>query len=175
LHEWEHWCTELLESHISYNVLGYYRSQHERQSWLAALTAVLDTCALLMVGFEDKPVKSTKFTFAIARHAAVDLSQNYNIMPIRESQRLSSEDFARLSIELAAIGLVFADGSAAEKRLAEIRRKYEPFLLALSQYLLLPLPNWINKGEVIDDWQTSAWDHFLDTSPRTLDFAMRSE
>src|SRR6266567_6467147 len=47
LREWERWCAELLESHLSYPVLTYYRSQHERQSWLAALTAILDTCTLL--------------------------------------------------------------------------------------------------------------------------------
>lgn len=175
LHEWERWSSELLESHLSYSVLAYYRSQHERQSWLAALATVLDTCALLLVGFEGKPVKTAKFPFAIARHAAVDLSQNFGIKPIKDNRRLSSEDFARLRVELAAIGLVFSDGDAAEQRLTEIRRKYEPFLLGLSQYLLLPLPAWINTGEVIDDWQTSAWDHFLDTSPRTLDFAMQSE
>ena len=43
LGEWERWCAELLESHLSYPVLTYYRSQHERQSWLAALTTILDT------------------------------------------------------------------------------------------------------------------------------------
>ena len=45
LRKWEQWCATLLESHLSYPVLTYYRSQHERQSWLAALTTVLDTCA----------------------------------------------------------------------------------------------------------------------------------
>jgi len=34
---WETWAAELLESHLSYQVLSYFRSQHENQSWLAAL------------------------------------------------------------------------------------------------------------------------------------------
>src|SRR5207237_406885 len=42
LHEWERWSAALLESHMSYPVLGYFRSQHDHQSWVAALTAVLD-------------------------------------------------------------------------------------------------------------------------------------
>ena len=45
LHEWERWSAELLEGHLSYPVLAYFRSQHDNQSWLAALTAILDTCA----------------------------------------------------------------------------------------------------------------------------------
>src|SRR5258706_3287556 len=42
LQEWEIWCAQLMESHLSYPVLCYFRSQHDNQSWLAAFTAVLD-------------------------------------------------------------------------------------------------------------------------------------
>src|SRR5215470_12159838 len=52
LKEWELWCAELMESHLSYPVLAYFRSQHDNQSWIASLTAILDTCALIMVGVE---------------------------------------------------------------------------------------------------------------------------
>src|SRR6202023_993996 len=68
MRDWERWSAELLESHLSYPVLTYYRSQHERQSWLAALTTVLDTCALLLVGFEGISTPTVRFTFALARH-----------------------------------------------------------------------------------------------------------
>ena len=44
--EWERWSAELLESHISYPLLCYFRSQHTNQSWLSALTSILDTSAL---------------------------------------------------------------------------------------------------------------------------------
>jgi len=46
--EWERWSAELLESHLSFPVLSYYRSQHDNQSWVGALTAILDTSALLI-------------------------------------------------------------------------------------------------------------------------------
>src|SRR5258705_11816088 len=42
LNRWEEWTAELLESHLSYQVLSYFRSQHENQSWLSALTAIMD-------------------------------------------------------------------------------------------------------------------------------------
>src|SRR5262249_37417715 len=48
LRDWEHWSAELLESHLSYPVLAFFRSQHDNQSWLSALTTVLDACALVM-------------------------------------------------------------------------------------------------------------------------------
>src|SRR5207248_1750142 len=50
LADWERWAAELLESHLSYPVLSYYRSQHDNQSWVATLTMILDTSALVIAG-----------------------------------------------------------------------------------------------------------------------------
>jgi Ion channel len=170
LRDWEHWCAELLESHLSYPVLTYYRSQHQRQSWLAALTTILDTCALLFIGFEGISMPTARFTFAIARHAAVDLAQVYRTPPRNARlNRLSSADFARMRDALTEVGLVLRDEEGAEKRLYDIRRMYEPFVLALAEHLLLNLPPWIVATRTVDDWQTSAWDHFAEWSPEKLD------
>ncbi len=170
LHEWERWCAEVLESHLSYPVLTYYRSQHERQSWLAALTTILDTCALMIVGFEDVSPLIVRPTFAIARHSAVDLAQIYGTPPLNPKlNRLSKEDFIRLRDALADVGLVFHREEDAESRLYEIRRSYEPFVNALADHLLVNLPPWIPATRTVDDWQTSAWDHFAEWSPEKLD------
>src|SRR5439155_22732943 len=81
LRDWEHWSAELLESHLSYPVLAYFRSQHDNQSWLGALTTVLDTCALVMVGIDGVSVWQARLTFAIARHAVVDIAQIFRTAP----------------------------------------------------------------------------------------------
>jgi len=170
LRDWERWGSELLESHLSYPVLTYYRSQHERQSWLGALTTILDTCALLLVGLEGISTPTIRFTFAIARHAAVDLAQVYGTPPIDSKlNRLSSEDFARMRDALAEVGLRLRHEEDAEKRLYEMRRLYEPFVNALADHLLLNLPPWVPATKTVDDWQTSAWDHFAEWSPEKLD------
>jgi hypothetical protein len=170
LRDWERWCAELLESHLSYPVLTYYRSQHERQSWLTALTTILDTCALLLVGFDGISVPTARFSFAIARHAAVDLAQVYGTPPVNpKSNRLSPADFRRMRDALAEVGLHLAHEEDAEKRLADIRQIYEPFVNALSDHLLVNLPPWVVSVKTVDDWQTSAWDHFAQWSPEKLE------
>ena len=170
LHEWELWCADILESHLSYPVLTYYRSQHERQSWLGALTMVLDTCTLLMVGLDNLTIPNARFTFRIARHAAVDLAQYFGTPPMQITHnRLSSEDFARLSKQLAEVGLRFREPEVAEQRLAELRRFYEPFISALADHLFTDLPSWIPPEKKVDDWMTSAWDHFADWSPAKIE------
>ncbi len=170
MREWERWCAELLESHLSYPVLTYYRSQHERQSWLAALTTILDTCSLLIVGFEDVSAPTIRFTFAIARHAAVDLAQIYRTPPVNPKlSRLSHDDFVKMRDALLEVGLELRHGDDAEKNLYDIRRSYEPFVNSIADHLLVNLPPWIQTIKTVDDWQTSAWDHFAEWSPEKLD------
>ncbi len=78
LQEWERWAADVLESHLSYPALAYFRSQHYNQSWLAALTTILDSSALVMVGLEGWCVRQAALTFAMARHAVVDLAQVFS-------------------------------------------------------------------------------------------------
>ena len=160
LHEWEHWSAELLESHLSYPVLCYFRSQHDNQSWLSALTTVLDTCALVMVGIEGAPAWQARLTFAMARHAVVDIAQIFGTPPTSSkvtASRLKPEDLERLRTVLQASGNRLRDGKEADQRLTELRALYEPYVSSLSQRLLMPLPPWIRSEGVIDNWKTSAW------------------
>src|SRR5512136_2338242 len=97
LHEWERWSAELLESHLSYPVLVYFRSQHDNQSWLAALTAVLDTCSFVMSSLEGTCARQAQLTFAMARHAVVDLSLVLHTAPRKLAiDRLPAADLAAL-------------------------------------------------------------------------------
>jgi len=156
LRDWERWAADLLESHLSYPVLCYYRSQHNNQSWLTALTAVLDASALVMVGLEDAPKRQAQLTFAMARHAVVDLAQIFNTPP-REAapDRLPSDELRRLRAVLATAGVKLPDG--ADRRLSELRRMYEPLVEPLADFLFIPLPSWVPPDEFFDNWQTSRW------------------
>jgi hypothetical protein len=166
LHEWEIWSAQVLESHLSYPVLMYYRSLHERQSWLAALTTILDTCSILIVGIEGVSIPEARTTFAMARHAAVDLAQVFGTPPQQSPPtRLPHSEFTQLRDALAEVGLQLRHEENAEQRLAELRKIYEPFVQALADHLLVNLPPWIPAARTVDDWQTSAWDHFAAWSP----------
>jgi len=169
LHDWEVWCADILESHLSYPVLAYYRSQHDQQSWVGALTVVLDTCALILTGIEGIPDEAAKFTFAMARHAVVDLAQVLNTSPTTGVNRLSSTDFAHLQDVLAASGIRLHPGAVTEQELAEFRETYEPFVSALAKRLLVSL------ADSLDDWQTTAWDDLLPSTRQTLIKVMHQE
>ncbi len=158
LKDWEFWAAELMESHLSYPVLAFFRSQHDNQSWIAALTAILDTCALVKVGIEDACQRQADLTFAIARHAAVDLSQVFKTPPrALPHNRLPAEDLRRIRDTLAQHGTKLQDGPEADRKITELRNMYEPYLYALADYLNQSLPPWIPAKKGKDNWQTTAW------------------
>jgi hypothetical protein len=149
LDEWERWSAEMLESHISYPILCYYRSQHDNQSWLSAITAVLDACALLITTIEGPSTRQAQLTFAMARHTLVDLGHVFHREAeekrIREApaHRLSNADFGKLCDSLRPTGFSLCASSDTLTRLAAIRLLYEPHAQAMSEYLCMELPQWV--------------------------------
>jgi voltage-gated potassium channel Kch len=157
--DWERWAADLLESHLSYPVLCYYRSQHDNQSWLASLTCVLDTCALVQVGIDGAHAWQARLTFAMARHAVVDIAQIFNTRPVAPGdERLPAEELRRLRAMLTRAGLVLRDGPEAEERLKALRHLYEPYVNGLACHLLISLPPWLPSTGKADNWQTSAFE-----------------
>jgi hypothetical protein len=170
LHEWERWSAELLESHLSFPVLVYFRSQHDNQSWLAALTSILDTCAFVITNFEGESVRQAELTFAMARHAIVDLALILHSPPRKPKvDRLLPSDAAVLQSALVAEGIRLRENADAMQQLTELRRSYEPFVAALSGRLHLSIPPWIPAATASDNWQVSAWGKSsgLDRTGRT--------
>jgi hypothetical protein len=151
--EWERWSAELLESHISYPLLCYFRSQHTNQSWISALTAMLDASALLIAGVQGHEARQAQLTFAMARHALVDLSQIFRLAPVNGApNRLPPARYDQLYGLLCQNGVsVCRDGHSYE-RLSDMRALYEGYAAALSDYLCMPLPPWVADAPHKDNW-----------------------
>lgn len=162
LAEWERWSAELLESHVSYPILCYYRSQHDNQSWLSALTAVLDACSVLITSLQGTPVRQAQLTFAMARHALVDLVLVFHLKEQKEwaaqqeIDRLPMADFRRLCGLLNDTDIELCGDPASEERLKAIRKLYEPYAHALAEYLGMPVSDWITEPKKNDQWSTVA-------------------
>ena len=155
--EWERWSAELLESHISYPLLCYFRSQHSNQSWLSALTAILDTSAVMISGIRSQEARQAQLTFAMARHALVDLAQILWLKPINDApDRLPPERYQKLHDLLCQSGISVCRDDFSSNRLREMRALYEGYAEALSRYLSMPLPPWVADQPHKDNWLTVA-------------------
>jgi hypothetical protein len=169
LAEWERWSAEILESHISYPILCYYRSQHDNQSWLSALVAILDACALLITTIDGPTVRQAQLTFAIGRHALIDLGHVFHVeprptgtaaLPPDESpdfpDRLPAPVFNRLCDALGEMQMTLCGDPASMRRLTAIRQLYEPHAEVLARYLRMPLPLWVAEAKPVDPWKKVA-------------------
>jgi hypothetical protein len=163
LAEWERWSAEILESHISYPLLCYYRSQHDNQSWLSAVVSVLDACALLITTTVEGPqVRQAQLTFAMARHALIDLGHVFQVeKKTKEKEqagldRLPAGTFGNLCENLEGLHLKLCADAESMKRLTAIRMLYEPHAHSLSDYLKLALPLWVAEPKKTDAWKTVA-------------------
>jgi Ion channel len=159
--EWERWSAEILESHVSYPILCYYRSQHDNQSWLSALTAMLDACALLISVVPGVASRQAQLTFAMGRHVLVDLGHVFHLEG-KEAEwaarggeiRLSPPNFNLLCGFMAEAGLRLCGDPESPARLHALRTLYEPHAAALADYLGMPLPGWIPEPRAKDQWKT---------------------
>ena len=159
LREWEIWSADLLETYISYPVLAYFRSQHDNQSWLTALTTILDICAVIIAGIDRLPPWQARLTFAMARHTVVDLAQIVNAPPrAPEPDRLPPPQLQQFKDALAGAGIGICDSAEFDAKLAEARRLYEPYVFALAQRFILPTATWMRASNTLDNWRTSAWE-----------------
>lgn len=153
--EWEIWAAELLESHLSFPVLSYYRSQHDNQSWLAALAVVLDATALLLVHGSESCRQRARLTFAMARHACVDLCLVFWLPPrVPPLARLTDSELESLFAGGSERASLSAEQTA---RLRELQAVYEPFLQVLADHFCFRLPRFFPDRAAADNWQTSPW------------------
>ena len=160
--DWERWCAELLANHISYPALSYFRSQHSNQSWLGALTAMLDVTSLIICGVEGIHNDQAKLTFAMARHAVVDLAQVVNAKyRTDDPERLDDTEMQRLHNDLAQRGVTLSSAEEFTRRLAELRLMYEPYVHALGRRLVLNVPPWVRAEYKKDNWKGGPWDRVI--------------
>src|SRR5437870_1436705 len=143
INQWEQWTAELLESHLSYQVLCYFRSQHENQSWLAALTCMLDLASAWLAAKAEGRTWSARRLYAIGRHALGDLSQVLQAAPRFDApDRLTEAEIETIHSQLRVAGATI-DLADFRERLNTLRRGYEPYAAALSHQLVMDLPPWI--------------------------------
>jgi hypothetical protein len=122
---------------------------------VSALAALLDLSALVEVGIDSIPTWQAHVTFAMARHAAVDLAQVLHADFVTGDDRLPADELEQLRRQLETVGLKPSRSPEADQRLSELRRSYEPYILGLARTLMMPAPSWRHRAGVKDNWQSS--------------------
>ena len=80
----QHWTAQVMESHLAYPVLAFFRSSHDDQSWIGTLGTLLDAATLLMTTVDGKDGQA-RIMYNVGRHATHDLSRYFRMGASDES------------------------------------------------------------------------------------------
>jgi hypothetical protein len=148
LREAERWMAETLQSHLSHPVLSFYRAQHWGQSWLVSLATVLDACALLIAGGDGLSAAQAKITYRMGLRLLKDLTEALSLtVDPRCCVRLSTADLPALVAAINGSNLSLSLEPDAVLQLVRLVRRYDIYLVALSAFLVIPLPSWTQPRE----------------------------
>jgi len=147
----ERWSAELLMSNRAYPILCLAGVLPPSQSWLSMQTAIMDASAAIIAVTEDDDLAvQARDTFAMARRVVVETAELMEIptrTPARDRYLLG--ELADLHLALAAADISVREENLADERLILYQGTYEPYVYALADYLLMPLPSWEPVGDPI--------------------------
>ncbi len=141
--EWERWSAEVLDSHVAYPILCYFRSSHDNASWISALGAVLDAAALVLTTIRGVPHGSAKLMTRVGSHLVEDVS-NYFRLP-GDGATVDRMAFDHAHGRLAAAGYDVEDAERAWHAFVRVRGTYAGRLEALARFWATPAPIWLGE------------------------------
>jgi hypothetical protein len=140
--EWERWAAEVLDSHVAYPILGYFRSSHDNESWVASLGAMLDAAVLILTTVEGLPRGRAEMLVAIGVHLVEDVSSFFGFTNDgRVGVERAEYDAARRRLEVAGFRLEGPD--VGWILFAQIRARYASRLNELAGLWMTPPALWI--------------------------------
>ncbi|MGH7904975.1 MAG: ion channel, partial [Candidatus Dormibacteraceae bacterium] len=139
---WTQWSAEVLESHLAYPILVYFRSSHDNEAWVNSFGAVMDAAALVIAAVEGLPIGPARLFMKVGRHMVEDLGWYFRF-PHTHDLDTTIEEFDIARARLLAMGYRLQDREPAWAEFLSLRQQYAPALERLGEYLSIAPAPWI--------------------------------
>ncbi len=146
--KWEAWAAEVLETHIAYPILAYFRSTHDNESWIGAIGAMLDAATLMLTTVEGLPRGRAAMLHAIGNHLVEDLTQYFRLEP-GMGAGVERSEFEEARDRLRAAGYQVGPADPAWRDFEAQRAQYAGSLNALARYWAVPPSQWIGDRSLV--------------------------
>jgi hypothetical protein len=143
--DWERWAAEVLDSHVAYPLLGYFRSSHDNLSWISALGTVLDAASLVLTTILDVPRGQAELMKGVGSHLVEDITS----LGFRSagSVGIDRPAFDSVYVRLLDAGYRLVPADEAWEDFSAARATYAPGLEAMANYWAVPSPSWFGGSE----------------------------
>jgi hypothetical protein len=145
----QHWAASVMESHLAYPMLAFFRSSHDDQSWVGTLGTLLDAATLLMTTVEGVRDGQARIFYNVGRHAKRDLSRYFRVPVVEEAAGIERPEFEQACDRLAAAGYTLRDRNEAWQRFSSLRSSYAAPLSELARFFQIPPLQWIGDRSMI--------------------------
>ena len=140
--EWRRWSSMVLESHLAYPLLVYFRSSHDNEAWINSFGAMMDAASLVLSSTDSPAKGAARLMFTVGNHLVEDLAWVFRLKV--EPDAIIERDEYRAALErLIKAGYRVVDGDASWDKFSHYRAKYASALNLMAQYLLAPPAQWV--------------------------------
>jgi hypothetical protein len=146
--EAETWMSELMETHLAYPPLVYFRSTHDEQSWVGTVGAMLDASSLIVTTVDGGPVGPARLLNRLGRHLVGDFDRFYDVVDDPQPG-IEREEFVQAYRQLAAAGLALRPLETAWRDFAELRASYAGPLNSMATWFRIPPAQWIGDRSLL--------------------------
>ncbi|HEY7982475.1 MAG TPA: potassium channel family protein [Candidatus Eremiobacteraceae bacterium] len=146
--EMQAWTAEILDTHLAYPMLFYFRSSHDHASWIAALGAALDAATLLVTAVADEASGQATLLVDIGTHAMHDIA-SYFRMPYEGGAGVERPEFVDARARLARAGYSLRDEETSWKEFCRLRSRYAEALNGIARYWAIPPAQWIGDRSAV--------------------------
>jgi hypothetical protein len=152
--DWEVWAAEVLDTHVAYPLLGFFRSSHDNLSWISALGTVLDAASLVLTTIQKVPRGEAELFRRVGAHLAEDITNLGFRSGVGRAQSndmhsgLDRTAFEEACRRLAAAGYVLAPTDEAWPEFETARSGYAALLEGMAAYWATPANSWLGSEMV---------------------------
>ena len=140
---WRMWTVDVLETHLAYPLLFYFRSSHDNEAWPNSFGAVMDAATLVITTIEDGPVGHARLMHKVGSHLVADMRHYYYRSVKDETPGVEHDEFVAACARLQAAGYHVRNTDAAWEQFSAMRSKYAAWLNVMTKGLAIPPAPWI--------------------------------
>ncbi len=148
LRDAQRWAATLMEMHLAYPILAYFRSSHDSESWVGTLGTLLDASTILLSTVTEFDGEA-KIFHTIGRHAVHDLARHFHVDSGERAPGVTREEFNEACDRLEKSGYALRDRAESWERFAVLRGEYATNLNALARFFSTPPLRWIGDRSIL--------------------------
>ncbi|MBV8726488.1 MAG: two pore domain potassium channel family protein [Candidatus Eremiobacteraeota bacterium] len=143
----QQWTAEVMESHLAYPILAFFRSSHDYESWVGTLGTLLDAATLLLTSTEKTARGQAQIFYWLGRHLTHDFVRYFQLRS-DEAVGIERLEFDQAYARLSEMGLEMRDPDRSWKDFSELRVAYAGALSTMAAFWQIPPLQWVGDRSI---------------------------